>query len=98
MPAEFKRDDFAKHENTEFVLEQGTEEETVLRLTEVTEEQITPQHSQFSLVFEGPAEMLPEPRIYRITHPELGEFDLFLSPFAVNETGLKLEASFSMLT
>lgn len=98
MLEKLKRDDFASNTNTEFVLEPGTENETVIRLTEVTEELQTPQQRQFSLVFSAPCEMPPEPRIYRIKHPMLGEFDLFLSPFGMKDNEVSLEAIFSTLT
>ena len=70
------------HEQFELVVDEETR--FYVELTEVTESG-TPaaaRRSQFALVFSGPADPILPQRIYRLGHPELGAFDLFLVPLA----------------
>jgi hypothetical protein len=55
-----------------------------LELVDVTESP-TPgadRRAQFSIVFSGPSDPILPQAIYRLEHPELGAFDLFLVPIA----------------
>jgi hypothetical protein len=49
----------------------------------------------FSIVFRGPGDVLLPQRIYRMEHPEIGAFDLFLVPIGPDEKGLCYEAVFN---
>ena len=55
-----------------------------LELVEVTEsDALGAEHrAQFSIVFSGPAEPGLPQAIYRLEHPKLGAFELFLVPIA----------------
>jgi hypothetical protein len=69
------------NERFELVAEDGRVD---LELVDVTES-ATPgaeRHAQFSIVFSGPPEPILPQAIYRLEHPELGAFDLFLVPIA----------------
>jgi hypothetical protein len=69
------------HERFELVADQGRVE---LELTEVTESGVpgAGRRSQFSIVFSGSHEPVLPQAIYRLEHPDLGAFDLFLVPIA----------------
>jgi hypothetical protein len=49
----------------------------------------------FSLVFTGPGESVLPQRIYRLTHPEMGELDLFLVPIGSDAEGTRYQAIFN---
>jgi hypothetical protein len=55
-----------------------------LELVEVTESAApgAERRTQFSIVFSGPADPILPQAIYRLEHPELGAFELFLVPIA----------------
>ena len=53
------------------------------------------RRAPFSLVFLGPAAPLLPQRIYRLSHPSIGTFDLFLVPLGPGPGGLRYEAIFS---
>lgn len=49
----------------------------------------------FSLEFRGPTEQAFPQRIYRIEHPALSSFELFLVPIGPDERGMCYEAVFT---
>jgi hypothetical protein len=49
----------------------------------------------FSLVFQGPADLLLHQGIHEVTHAELGAFGLFLVPIAQTADGFRYEAAFN---
>jgi len=49
----------------------------------------------FSLVFRAPAEHRPPQCIYTLSHPEMGELDIFLVPNRADKDGFYLEAIFN---
>jgi hypothetical protein len=55
-----------------------------LELVDVTESAApgADRRAQFSIVFSGPAEPVLPQAIYRLKHPQLGAFELFLVPIA----------------
>ena len=67
-----------------FVLDAG-DRRVDLELVEVTESAApgAERRAQFSIVFSGPADPILPQAIYRLEHPDLGAFDLFLVPIAV---------------
>jgi len=52
---------------------------------------------QFALLFRGPSERPFDQRTYRVEHPKLGEFALFLVPVGQNDRGRLFEAVFNRL-
>ena len=101
------RDEFAAQEGTKFQLYLNPEENIVveskpettigLELIEITEVKKTPAVESFSLAFLAAGDVSLAPLTYKLKHEELGEMELFLSPYAKDEAGLKLEAVFSHL-
>jgi hypothetical protein len=57
----------------------------------------SPRQVQFSIVFQGPGNLLLQQSIYSMAHDELGEFNLFLVPVAKNESGFQYEAVFNRM-
>ena len=53
------------------------------------------RRAPFSIVFRGPATPILPQRIYRLEHPALGTFDLFLVPIGPDECGMRYEAIFT---
>ncbi|WP_121255983.1 DUF6916 family protein [Nocardioides ferulae] len=53
------------------------------------------QRRQFSLVFRGPAEPVLPQATYPLTHPEVGELQLFLVPIGKDADGVRYEAAFA---
>jgi hypothetical protein len=49
----------------------------------------------FSLVFLGPPAPVWAQQIYRVTHPSLGSFDLFLVPIGPEGEAMRYEAIFT---
>jgi hypothetical protein len=68
-----------------------------LELIKVEEHQAGPGVESFSLLFRAPGGAPPVQRIYRLTHEQLGELDLFLVPVARDGQGLYYEAVFNQL-
>jgi hypothetical protein len=89
------RDAFVAHLESVFVLESGAS----CTLVEVgaARKLVAPsaEFTSFSLLFSAPAGFSAESRIYRLSHREMGEMDLFLSPVGYSKGKVSLEAIFS---
>ena len=97
MLENLSRDDFAKHLGPGFQIWISPTEKVELELVEVTEGRERPPQETYSLVFLAPAATPPIAQIYRLEHDQLGEFEIFLSPFEADDNRVKFEASFSRL-
>ena len=94
---------FAEHLNDTFHLypESGMDLELVLveAIDLSTEGQrsasATEPRAPFSIVFRGPRTPILPQRIYRVAHPEIGDFELFLVPIGPDEQGMRYEAVFT---
>jgi hypothetical protein len=68
----------------------------VLRLVEVTAWGPPLEHRQpFRLHFQGPASPVLPQAIHRLSHPEMGELDLFVGPVMAPGPGTTYEAVFA---
>lgn len=54
-----------------------------------------PPRKAFALTFEGPREPVLPPTMLKLTHHELGEMALFLSPFRQDQTCMLYECVFN---
>jgi hypothetical protein len=68
-----------------------------LLLAQVSELKATREAQTFSIIFHGPADCLMPQRIYRLAHPRLGEFDLFLVPIGAQGNRVMYEAVFNQM-
>jgi hypothetical protein len=88
---------FAPHLNTEFVIS-GDGESDTLTLVECSAGREDERFGQaFTLVFHGArADIVFSSHMQTLTHPEMGAFELFISPFGRNEDGTyKYQAVFN---
>ena len=53
------------------------------------------RRAPFSIVFRGPATPILPQRIYRLDHPGIGPFEIFLVPIGPDEAGMRYEAVFT---
>lgn len=88
---------FAAHLGSRFELVRENEDPLHLELIELSEPQRSPRQEQFAVLFRGPVEPLLPQRIYRMGHPAIGTFALFLVPISSDDTGICYEAIFSRL-
>lgn len=58
-------------------------------------EELPRKRTPFSLIFRIPAPDRFEQKIYRMEHPEIGTFDLFLVPIGRDAEGFQCEAIFT---
>ena len=90
------KDAFSKQLNTSFKLSSQSSTTILdLKLTEVQEGRSNEQFEQFSILFTGPQEPILNQSTYRIEHPTMGSFDLFLVPLQSDEGGTVYEAVFT---
>jgi hypothetical protein len=91
--------EFAKHVNTHFRLLVESPIPIELTLVEVTPRKVE-AHEQagmerFSAVFMGPREVFLPQQTYRLSHPEMGEFDVFLVGLGQEPGGFRYEAVYN---
>ena len=91
--------EFAKHVNTNFRIEIEGSAPIDLKLVSVTPRKIEPTEQQgmerFSAVFSGPLEFLLPQQTFHVTHPEMGEFDVFLVAIGQEADGFRYEAVYN---
>jgi hypothetical protein len=91
--------DFAKHLNTNFRIELESQQSVELKLIAVTPRASEPHEQagmeRFSVLFSGPADVFLPQQIYRVTHPEMGELEIFLVPIAKESDGFRYEAVYN---
>lgn len=92
-------EEFKQHLNTPFRVQVNAPKPIDLTLVAVesrpsdaTEEQ---GMERFSVFFTGPPEFLLPQNMYRMAHPEMGEFDIFLVAVAQELDGFRYEAVYN---
>ena len=92
---------FAPHQGEPFTVRADERIALTLTLSEVTPRGPAPapsadgpRRAPFSLLFHGPPSPLLPQRIYRVEHPAIGAFDLFLVPLGPDRAGMRYEAVF----
>ncbi|HTZ19131.1 MAG TPA: hypothetical protein VMB78_11915 [Dissulfurispiraceae bacterium] len=97
MLEDLTRDLFAENLNTTFAVHYGGPEAIAMELVEVSELRAVGRQRIYTLLFRGPLEIQLPQRIYRMEHPRLGEFELFIVPVAREHDGMRYEAVFNQL-
>ena len=91
--------EFTKNLNTKFQLQVEAPQPIELTLIAVTPRRIEPHEQagmeRFSAVFLGPREILLPQQTYRVTHPDMGEFDIFLVALGPDPKGFRYEAVYN---
>jgi hypothetical protein len=88
---------FAENLQTKFQAYAEDEKAVELEMTSATDTGSGPGQEQFSIIFRGPLDPFLEQRTYRMEHPRMGTFDLFLVPIRRDEGGFYYEASFARM-
>lgn len=86
---------FTKQLKTRFKAWSQPEQVIELELIGAEDLGSTPRQEQFSVVFRGPLERPLPQATYRLAHPVLGSFLLFLVPIGREPAGIKYEAVFN---
>ena len=90
---------YSRNLNTKFRLLVDAPQPIDLTLVEVTPRKVDSTEEQgmerFSAVFMGPREILLPQQIYRVSHPDMGEFDIFLVALGQEPEGFKYEAVYN---
>jgi hypothetical protein len=83
--------------NTYFLSTDENGREVELLLTRVSDLLTTHNSQSFSILYQGPVGHLMPQRIYHLSHPQLGEFDIFMVPVARQADGFLYEAVFNQI-
>jgi len=84
-----------EHLHTKFKVHLETPEDLELELTEVVEHNPSPRVECFSVFFRGPRSPQLQQATQTLEHRALGTIGLFLTPVAMDQTGLTYEAVFN---
>lgn len=91
--------DFTKNVNTTFRVELESPRPIDVRLIAVTPHVSEPNEQagmeRFSVLFAGPDDIFLPQNTYRMTHPEMGEFYIFLVPIGKEADGFRYEAVYN---
>lgn len=91
--------DFAKNLNTNFRVVVEAPKPIDLKLVAVTPRPSGPTEQagmeRFSAVFSGPLDVFLPQQTYHLTHPDMGEFDVFLTAIAQEADGFRYEAVYN---
>jgi Domain of unknown function (DUF6916) len=91
--------DFEKCLDTNFRVELESPGPIEIKLIAVTPRKSEPHEQagmeRFSVVFSGPPDVFLPQNLYRMTHPEMGEFDVFLVPIAPEANEFRYEAVYN---
>jgi hypothetical protein len=91
--------EFTKQVNTKFRLVVDVPQTIELTLVSVIPRTIEANEQagmeRFSAMFMGPLEIFIPQQTYRLSHPEMGEFDIFLVPLGPDGEGFRYEAVYN---
>ena len=91
--------DYTKNLNTNFRVEVDAPKPIELKLVAVTPRPSGPTEEagmeRFSAVFSGPLDFLLPQQIYRVSHPQMGEFEIFLVVIGQEADGFRYEAVYN---
>ncbi|MCG8406611.1 MAG: twin-arginine translocation signal domain-containing protein [Phycisphaerales bacterium] len=89
---------FSQQLNSRFRIRDTMSSDAIdVELVRVTEAHSTEAVEQFSVEFLGPEKPFFEQRMYRIEHPDMGSFDLFIVPIGQSQDGTTYQAVFSRM-
>lgn len=88
---------FAEHLQTKFQAYVDEEKTVEFELVSATDTGTRGNDEQFAVVFRGPLETFLTQGTYKLEHPRMGTFDLFLVPIKRDEQGFYYEACFSRM-
>ncbi|MEP6819610.1 MAG: hypothetical protein ABJA18_08755 [bacterium] len=89
---------FAEHLKTTFRVYLDDVNTLDTTLVEVSELLLSPRQEQFSIIFRGPNEPFLNQGNWRLSHDQLGEFELFLVPVSKSDRGIDYQAVFNRIS
>jgi len=91
--------EFTKNVNTKFRVMVEAPVPIELTLVSVTPRRIEPHEQEgmerFSAMFMGPLEVFLPQQTYRVSHPDMGEFDIFLVALGQEPEGFRYEGVYN---
>jgi len=91
--------ELTKNVNTKFRVMVEAPVPIELTLVSVTPRRIEPHEQEgmerFSAMFMGPLEVFLPQQTYRVSHPDMGEFDIFLVALGQEPEGFRYEAVYN---
>lgn len=89
---------FESKQQDAFEIQFETDQTAACRIAEITTSQapaVSREGQQFSVVFANESPVVYEQGVYPVSHPDLGEFELFLVPVFGDDKGVHYEAVFT---
>ena len=91
--------EYTKNLNTNFRVEVDARKPIELKLIAVTPRPSGPTEQagmeRFSAVFSGPLDIFLPQQMYRVSHPDMGEFEIFLVAIGQEANGYRYEAVYN---
>jgi hypothetical protein len=91
--------EYSRNLNTKFRLLVDAPIPIELTLVEVSPRKVEPHEQagmeRFSAIFMGPREIFLPQQMYRVSHPDMGEFDVFLVALGEEPDGFRYEAVYN---
>ena len=97
MGASLTHEEFTKHVNTKFQVENEESVPVELELINVSELKLYPRQVEFSLEFRSPLNMFLSQGVHNFSHDQMGQFELFIVPFKQDGQGFYYQAVFNNL-
>jgi len=97
MEASLTHEEFTKHVNTKFQVENEESVPVELELINVSELKLYPRQVEFSLEFRSPLNMFLSQGVHNFSHDQMGQFELFIVPFKQDGQGFYYQAVFNNL-
>ncbi|MDX6696149.1 MAG: hypothetical protein QOF02_3752 [Blastocatellia bacterium] len=88
---------FAEHLQTTFQASVEGSQAVELLMVSATDSGSGPGREQFSIVFRSPPNIFLPQQMYKMEHPQMGTFDLFLVPVRQEADGFYYEAAFARM-
>jgi uncharacterized protein DUF6916 len=97
MEASLTHEEFIKHVNSKFQVENEENIPVELELIDISELKLHPRQTEFSLEFRGPLNMFLSQGVHNIKHDQMGRFELFIVPIKQDALGFYYQAVFNNL-
>ena len=97
MSANLDHETFSKHLDSNFRVEAGEAGTVSLKLSKISDLQLSPRQERFAINFTGPLDAKLPQGSYDFEHDEMGKFLLFIVPLIGDEEGMVYEAVFNRL-
>ena len=97
MEASLTHEEFTRHVNTKFQVQNEENIPVELELIEISELKLYPKQEEFSLVFRSPLNMFLSQGVHNFSHEQMGQFELFIVPIRQDAQGFYYQAIFNRI-